>query len=71
MSLFKKRAPEVPPDLAALSLREQELITRQHSLEAEHLETSDIERSNQLLEEINGLNAQIGVLRERIAEFPS
>lgn len=70
MSLFKKRAPEISPDLAALQLRETELLARQRALESQHLDTSDIERSNQLLDEINDLNARIGVLRDRIAEFP-
>ncbi len=71
MSLFKKSAPAVSPNLAALRARETELMGHQRALEAEHLDTADIERSHQLLGEINDLNAQIGVLRERIAEFPS
>lgn len=70
MAWFKKNEPAVPPDLAALLLREQELVVQQHALEAEHLDTEDIERSAQLLEEINDLNARIGVLRDRIGEFP-
>lgn len=71
MSWFKKSEPATPPDLAALRAREQELLAKQHALEAEHLDAEDIERSNQLLEEINDLNAQVGVLRDRIGEFPS
>ncbi len=71
MSWFKKNEPAVPPDLAALHLREQELVAQQRALEAEHLDTSDIERSDSLLAEINDLNARIGVLRDKISEFPS
>ena len=70
MSWFKKRAPEVPPDLAALRAREAELVAQQRALEAEFLDTSDIERSNEITAEINDLNARIGVLRDRINEFP-
>ena len=74
MSFFKKNAspnPAIPPDLASLRAREQELVARQRALEAEHLDTEDIERSNQLLQEINDLNARIGVLRGQINEFPN
>lgn len=71
MSWFKKQAPATPPDLAALRAREQELVAQQRALEAEHLETEDIERGKELLSEINDLNARIGVLRDNINEFPS
>ena len=71
MSLFKKRQPEVPPDLAALRSREQQLVASREALESEHLETTDIERSQRLLDEINDLNAQIGALRDKIDEFPT
>ena len=70
MSWFKKHAPEVPPDLAALRAREAELVAQQRALEAEFLDTSDIERSNEITTRINDLNARIGVLRDRINEFP-
>ena len=71
MPLFHKKEPLQRPDLAALRLREQELVARQRALEAQHLDEFDLERSNELLDEINDLNAQIGVLRDRINEFPS
>ncbi len=71
MSLFKKRTPEERPDLVALRLREQELVAQQRALESEHLDAEDIERSNELMEEINDLNARIGVLRDKIGEFPA
>ena len=71
MSWFKKPVPAVPPDLAALRARERELVAQQRALEAEHLDTADIERSNQLLNKINDLSARIGVLRDRIREFPN
>lgn len=71
MSLFKKKAPvEQRPDLTALRLREQELVAQQRALEAQHLDCEDIDRSNELLEEINALNARIGVVRDKIGEFP-
>lgn len=70
MNLFKKQAPAVPPDLLALRAREQELIAKQRALESEFLDTSDIERSNEITAEINNLNARIGVLRDAIKEFP-
>ena len=71
MSLFSKPQPAERPDLAALCLREQEVSARQRALEAQHLDEFDIERSQQLLDEINDLNAQIGVVRDKIGEFPS
>ena len=70
MSWFKKQEDATPPDLAALRLRETELVARQRALEAEHLESSDLERSEQMLQEINDLNARIGVLRGQIEDFP-
>ena len=70
MSWFKKSAPEVPPDLLALRAREAELVAQQRALESEFLDTSDIERSNEITAQINDLNARIGVLRDRINEFP-
>lgn len=70
MSIFKKKAPlEERPDLVALRLREQELVARQRALESEFLDTSDIERSNEITAEIDDLNARIGVLRDKIGEF--
>lgn len=71
MSLFPKPQLATRPDLAALQLREQELLVKQRALEAQHLDEFDIERSNELLAQINDLNAQIGVLRDKISEFPS
>lgn len=70
MAFFKKQSPEVPPDLAALQLRETELVVRQRALEAQHLDCEDIEQSERLLGEINDLNARIGVLRDQIEDFP-
>ncbi len=71
MSLFKKKAPvEQRPDLVALRLREAELVAQQRALESEFLDTEDIERSNEITAEINDLNARIGVLRDKIGEFP-
>ena len=70
MAWFKKSAPATPPELAALRLREQELLAKQRALESEFLDTSDIERSNEITAEINDLNARIGVLRDKINEFP-
>ena len=71
MSWFKKQAPAVPPDLAALRAREQELVAQQRALESEFLDTSDIERSDEITAEIDDLNARIGVLRGQISEFPN
>ena len=70
MAFFKKRAPEVPPDLAALRAREAELVAQQRALESELLDTPDLRESNQILREINELNARIGVLRGQIEDFP-
>ena len=70
MSWFKKEAPAIAPDLAALRAREQELVARQRALESEFLDTSDIERGNEITAEINDLNARIGVLRGQIEDFP-
>ena len=70
VALFKKRAPAVPPDLAALRLREQELVARQSALEAEYLDTPDPHDGNQILRKVDELNAQIGVVRDAIKEFP-
>jgi len=68
---FKKSQPAERPSLVALRLRETELVARQRALEAQHLDEFDLERSNQLMDEINDLNAQIGVLRDKINEFSS
>ena len=70
MSLFKKKPSAERPDLVALRLREQELIAKQRALESEFLDTEDIERSNEITAEINDLNARIGVLSDKIGEFP-
>ena len=71
MSLFKKRQPEENPQLAALRAREKELVLKQVTLQSEYLDTPDPRDANQILREIDDLNAQIGVVRHEIEEFPT
>ena len=70
MSIFKRHAPATPPDLLVLRAREAQLVARQRALESELLDTPDQLDCNEILREINDLNAQIGVLRDAIKEFP-
>ena len=71
MPFFKKHEPETDPQLAALRAREAELVAKQMALEAEYLDTPDPRDGNQILREIDALNAQIGVVRAQINEFPA
>ena len=73
---FWKRTKTPPPapdpktaQLAALRAREAALVAERARLEAAHLECEDIAESARLLDEINELNAQIGVARDDISEF--
>ena len=68
MALFKKRGAQEDARLTALRAREAELVARQRALEAQHLESFDIEESERMLGEINDLNAQIGVVRDEISD---
>lgn len=66
--IFKKQPPQEDPHLVALRQREAELLEKQRALESEMLDTPDPRESNEILREINELNAKIGVLRAEIKE---
>ena len=66
--MWSKPPPE-NPQLAQLRRAERELIEKRVALEAELLETPDPRDSNQILREIDDLNAQIGVTRDQIKEL--
>ena len=59
-----------PPDLAALRAREAELVAQRARLESSSWSGEDIVESARLLDEINELNARIGVVRDAVKEFP-
>lgn len=66
-----KPKPADSPQRLELQHRERELLDKQRALESELLDTPDPRDSNQILREIDALNAQIGVLRAEINELPA
>ena len=71
MFSFKKSPPSESPQKLELRRRERELVEKQMALESELLDTPDARDSNQILREIDALNAQIGVVRAEIGELPT
>ena len=68
---FRKSPPRESPQRLELQRRERALVEKQLALESQLLDTPDARDSNQILREIDALNAQIGVVRAEIGELPN